>query len=226
MAGAVYAGCRSVVYFLAVVHFCQSALVKNPIFNSINLVNETLSVDLNNVLSIESVLSVSGINLHSKMKVRVTTDNSSCSKQTMFDDENLNVSVIWSNSTNSFISAKVRLNNSVNDLSDSKFYMCVKSVHRTRDNSENTRSDSGLSTFEWSSDVQNWIHQGESAVFRTKKKHFLNERSADLSDHSSRSVNTVVPISLSILSLVLRFNKSQWLKQISQGLSYQRKSIK
>lgn len=203
MAGAVCAGCRSVVYFMAVVHFCQSALVKNPIFNSMNLVNETLSVDLNNVLSLESVLSVSGINLHNKMKVRVTTDNSSCSKQTMFDDENLNVSVIWSNSTNSFISAKVRLNNSVNDLSDSKFYMCVKSVHRTRDNrpSENARSDSGLSTFEWSSDVQNWIHQGESAVFRTKKKHFLNERSADLSDHSSRSVNTVVPISLSIFSV-------------------------
>lgn len=203
MAGAVCAGCRSVVYFMAVVHFCQSALVKNPIFNSMNLVNETLSVDLNNVLSLESVLSVSGINLHNKMKVRVTTDNSSCSKQTMFDDENLNVSVIWSNSTNSFISLKVRLNNSVklNDLSDSKFYMCVKSVHRTRDNSENARSDSGLSTFEWSSDVQNWIHQGESAVFRTKKKHFLNERSADLSDHSSRSVNTDVPINLNILSL-------------------------
>lgn len=192
MAGAVCAGCRSVVCFLAVVHFCQSALVKHPIFNSVNLVNETLNIGVNNVSSLESVLSVSGINLHNKMKVRVTTDNSSCSKQTMFDVENLNLSVIWSNSTNSFISVKVRLNNSVNDLSDSKFYMCVKSVHRTRDSSENSRSDSGLSTFDWSSDVQNWIHQGESAVFRTKKKHFLNERSAELSNHSPRSVNTVV----------------------------------
>lgn len=186
MAGVLCMFCRSGVLFLTMVHFVNSALVKYPVFNSINLINETLTVGLNNVMYLESLLSVNGINLHNEMKIRVTTDNNTCSEQFLFDDGKLNISVIWSNSTNSVISAKIRLNNSVNDFSDSKFYVCVKSVHRTKD----FRSDSGFSTFEWSSETQNWIHQGESAVFRTKKKHFLHERSAEPREHSSRSVNT------------------------------------
>lgn len=181
MAGLYCVGCCAVC-LLTFVYACGASYVAEltPVFNKIYVINETLVVDLNSEVFSELFLEIEGHHLHENMKVRVTTDRTSCSeKHNYFGDDKF--SVISSNSTRSFVTTKIKL---VKGVSEIKFFACVKSVFRTSDNKSRSVKDI-LSTLAPTSDVK-WVHQGESVVFRTKKEHVLQERSAD--SHSARSV--------------------------------------
>lgn len=188
--------CCGAVFLFAMFYICEGIADVNPSFQSINIINETSLGGPDNDHSLEFLLEVNGQHFVENMKVRVTTDSSSCAeKRNLIDIVNSNFTVIWSNSTTCVLTAKIKSQNDL-PLENANFYTCVKSVHRT--NHSETRpkhrsaSQIGLSTFDSFSEVIKWIHQGESVVFSitTKRKHFVNERSAEL--ENPRSVHLLV----------------------------------
>ncbi|XP_046658340.1 unextended protein isoform X2 [Homalodisca vitripennis] len=181
MAGVLYPSWSGIVCLLTILYMCAAATLVDipPTFHSVHVINETIHEDANRGILTTLYLKVEGRNLQNNMKVRATTHKSSCSeKKNMLGDDNTVFSMVWSNSTTCFMTTSVRLKEGIDKID---FYMCVKSVHRTRTSEDKSRSGSGfLSTLEPSSEVVKWIHQGESVVFRTKKEHLLYAETADL----------------------------------------------
>lgn len=183
------------VFLFSTFYICEGVVDVNPSFNSIKVINVTFPGGPDNDHCLELLLEVNGQDLDKSMKVRITTNSGSCTeKRNLIDIVNSNFTVIWSNSTTCVLSAKVKSHTNLL-LENTNFYTCVQNIHRTNHSETKPKHSSaieiGLSTFDSNSEVK-WLHQGKSGVFHisSKRKHFVNERSADV--EIPRSVHLLV----------------------------------